>query len=188
MLLLSPRPESWTTGPLAPNRCQGQRVWPKPSINTRVTSRQPTRHTLSVNRSRFLLCSPRAIDGTPMISGGLLTMRARRAWKQARHPAGMDRGSAESHADVCRGLPSLRDMVVIITDEISSVQQCPSEAPWSLALAGGAAQSLESRVPVRCGYRNGACRTGCLAALPSPMLHRYRAVCLSSPRCVTPIP
>src|SRR5215471_18151866 len=41
----------------------GTGSWPK--TNTRVTSRQLACHALSVNRSRFPLCSQIAVDGPP---------------------------------------------------------------------------------------------------------------------------
>jgi hypothetical protein len=43
----------------------------RPKTNTRVTSRKLAHHTLSVNRSRFPLCSQIAVDGPPADLQGL---------------------------------------------------------------------------------------------------------------------
>src|SRR5215471_19233088 len=43
----------------------------RPKTNTRVTSRQLAYHALSVNRSRFPLCSQIAVDGPPTDLEGL---------------------------------------------------------------------------------------------------------------------
>src|SRR5215471_4516482 len=46
----------------------------RPKTNTRVTSRQLACHALSVNRSRFPLCSQIAVDGPPTDLQSLLNL------------------------------------------------------------------------------------------------------------------